>query len=109
MKPIFIKLDEQREIRFSNKAILKFKEETGQTLFEALEGLEEVDIATSVLFFNQVLYVALLAKNDDIESLEQVIDLVDEHLTFEVLNAKCMEAINESGFFKKADPKKKKK
>ena len=107
MKPVFIKLDKERELRFGNKAMIRFKELTGTTIFKVFQSFENNE-DFDILVFNQMLYVALLAKNPDINDLDQVIDLVDEYLDIDTLTKKCMEAFNESGFFPKASNSKKK-
>lgn len=108
MKPVFIKLDKEREIKFGNRASIRFQSITGQSIFKVLSELEnkqDVDL----MLFNQMLYVALISKNPEIESVEEVIDLVDEYSDMETLIQKCMEAFEASGFFKNAKAEKKKK
>lgn len=98
MIPVYISLDKERELKFGNKAIIKFKEITGKSILDVMTDLEK-EGNFDVLVFNQMLYVALLSKNPDITSLEQVIDLVDDYTDINTLLQACMNSFKESGFF----------
>jgi len=108
MELVYIQLDKLRELKFGNKAMIQFKEMAGKDILTVMQEMEENN-KMDILLFNQMLFCALQSKNKDIETIEQVIDLVDEYLDIETLIKKCMEAFEKSGFFSNTNSKTSKK
>lgn len=99
---VLIKLDREREMRFSNKAALYFEEATGTPLLNAFTSMGQGRLSVSDL--NHMVWAGLKACDKTI-SLDSVIDLIDDHSDFNTVTEIIAKAMTESNFFKKADGK----
>jgi len=94
---VLLKLDKDYEFRLSNKAGYYYQQLTGKTFQEMGDtfGLSEL---------NELLHAGLKCIDNKI-TLEETLDLVDEHLDFEQLADIVSKAMEQSPFFNPAKGK----
>ena len=97
---VLVKLDKDYEFKLSNKAGYYYEQLTGNSMQSMGDkfGTKEM---------NDLLYAGLKCIDKDL-TLDKCLDLVDEHMDFEVLADVITKAMEKSPFFNPAKSKKEK-
>lgn len=88
---VLLKLDKDYEFRLNNKAGYYYKQLTGKSIEQNLQEMGTAD-------FNEIIYAGLKCIDKDI-TLENVLDLIDEHMDCETLAEIVNKALEASTFF----------
>ena len=94
---ILLRLDKDYELRFDNRAGCTFEQITGKKMTE-LSDISLTDM-------NALIYAGIKKKNPNL-TLDDVIDLIDEHADIEAISKLISKAFEESTFFKIAKDEK---
>ena len=94
---VLLKLDKDYELRFDNRAGCTFEQITGKKMTE----LSEISLTD----MNALIYAGIKKGNPNL-TLDNVIDLIDDHADIEVITKLIAKAFEESTFFKIAKDEK---